>query len=366
MDEERARALLELAAGADAPRPRVNISTARRVGLHRIRVRRAGLAGGPAVAAVAAVALLSTVAAPAGQQHGHRGPAATATTVQAPKRFNPLIPYATFGWLPSGVRLRGGQTAPIRMFLTAGRGTNAWALTVYAAGRCHPGSTDLIRALRRHQHPVLTCILDNDASWSGQVTALARPVAGQHAFWTTRHGSLLWEFAPRSWAVLVLSRARTAQHQAIAIARHVQFGAAKSPSLRFPVQLTAVPAAWKVASTSFVADGSLLRASQFSVPGTGRPSFFSADLAQRTLSCYVYPDGESKVRRINGYLVTVTHLAASRGNPAVQQVCAAHAKGLFVFLSTYGHPKLTATAIFARHLRLLGRDQANWTTRPIR
>jgi hypothetical protein len=68
---------------------------------------------------------------------------------------------------------------------------------------------------------------------------------------------------------------------------------------------------------------------------------------------------------INGYRVMVNHLKAKHGDPPVQQVCAARADGLAVFISTYGkNPKPSAISIFA-HLRLLGTDPAHWTTQPL-
>jgi hypothetical protein len=74
-------------------------------------------------------------------------------------------------------------------------------------------------------------------------------------------------------------------------------------------------------------------------------------------SCYFYPNGQSTHRTINGIKVVVNHL-----DRETLQVCASHAHGLFVFVSTYGTQRPGAVSIFSHHLRLLGRDPAGWTT----
>jgi hypothetical protein len=111
----------------------------------------------------------------------------------------------------------------------------------------------------------------------------------------------------------------------------------------------------------------VLRVSQYSLTGSGRyaPNL-TADPATPSSSCYFYPGGQSARQTINGYRVTVNHLAAAPGNPPVQQVCAANADGLSVFISTYGrHAAPDAISIFADHTRLLGTNPAAWTTQPL-
>ena len=54
-------------------------------------------------------------------------------------------------------------------------------------------------------------------------------------------------------------------------------------------------------------------------------------------SCYFYPGGQSQHRTINGVTAVVTRRGPFRGSPATFQVCAAHAHGLSVFISTYGN-----------------------------
>jgi hypothetical protein len=49
-----------------------------------------------------------------------------------------------------------------------------------------------------------------------------------------------------------------------------------------------------------------------------------------------------------------------------RQLCAAHADGLFVFVSEFGaRPPVSPVAMFRHHVRLLGPDPASWTRTPI-
>jgi hypothetical protein len=93
---------------------------------------------------------------------------------------------------------------------------------------------------------------------------------------------------------------------------------------------------------------------------------FTTDPATPRSSCPFYPGGQSVREVIGGYRVIVNHIAAQRGNPALQQICAADADGLFVFISENGqHPAVGVVSLFTRHLRLLGTKPANWTAVPI-
>jgi DNA-directed RNA polymerase specialized sigma24 family protein len=160
---------------------------------------------------------------------------------------------------------------------------------------------------------------------------------------------------------------RAALADVVEVADHVRYGVATRPSIEFPVQLTGLPAASRVADMYFVSDAGVLRASQYSLTGSGPylPDI-TVDPATARSSCSFTP-GQSARRTIGGYRVTVNHIKPARGNPPVQQVCAPDADGLMVFISTYGrHATPNAISIFAQHTRLLGTNPADWTTRPLR
>jgi hypothetical protein len=66
---------------------------------------------------------------------------------------------------------------------------------------------------------------------------------------------------------------------------------------------------------------------------------------------------------INGYRVVVKRMTI--GGLPRQQVCAAHADGLWVDIIEFGrHPAIGVASLF-KHLRLLGTNPANWTSNPI-
>ena len=82
--------------------------------------------------------------------------------------------------------------------------------------------------------------------------------------------------------------------------------------------------------------------------------------------CYAAPNSVSRHRIINGYKVVVSDFTARQGFPASQQLCGADADGLHMYIATSrGSGVPTAAGIFAHHLRLLGTNPANWTTKPL-
>jgi hypothetical protein len=371
MDESRARALLEQAAGIEMAPSRVDVGLALRQGRTRLRRRRVGLASGPA-AAVAGVAVIIAAIGPFGAGTASKGNAATsphaATSrrLTPPRRFNPLIPYVSFGWLPRGSSLEGGQLASTYAYLVAGP-SGRWGLTVYAAGRCDLTTKQVLRQLREHRQPKLNCTTSPSSGWVGQIVTIVPPVDRHSAFLISSGPTLVWEYARGSWAALAYPRGRAGLSRAEKVADYLRYGVATKPSIEFPVQLTGLPAASRVYSTYFVPYRGVLRVSQYSLvgAGTGMPNL-TTDPATKSSSCYFYPGGESVRETINGYHVVVNHIPGHGGAMPVQQVCAARADGLSVFVSTYGkHDRPDAIAIFARHTRLLGTNPADWTTAPL-
>ena len=102
MDEAGARALMERLSATEQPPSRVDIGLARQRGGTLLRRRRWALAGAPLLAAGAVVALVLGIGAITGGGGGPRIPSVpSAPALRHP--FNPLAPYAAFGWLPKGV-----------------------------------------------------------------------------------------------------------------------------------------------------------------------------------------------------------------------------------------------------------------------
>lgn len=365
MDEARVRGLLELAAATEAPPSRVDVELARGRGRRKLR-RRATLAGAPAVAVIAVLVAALAVSGSGGAAPGRGKAPATHGQVAAPRRFSLLSPYAAFGWLPAGESLDGGTDSPTNVYLTAGPGPS-WALTVYTAGFCNLTSAQVLRQLGLHQRPQLDCSDSAGGTVYPVTSAAAARVDGHTAFWTAGHVYLIWQYADRGWAALEPPKS-AATRTVIRIARGVRYGAAGSP-VEFPVQLVGMPTGWALAYVHFAADAGVLRASEYQLTGTGPGAdspMLTTDPATAGSSCYYYPDGQSARRTINGYQVTVNHIPASDGRVPVQQVCAPNADGLMVFVSTYGsHAAPDAVSIFGRHMRILGTNPADWTTKPL-
>ena len=75
-------------------------------------------------------------------------------------------------------------------------------------------------------------------------------------------------------------------------------------------------------------------------------------------------DRGSKSTTINGYRVVLKRFHI--GGLPVQELCGAHADGLWFDIQVFGaHPSIDVTSLFRDHMRLLGTNPANWTTKPI-
>lgn len=364
MVESQLRELYEQLASSEPPPSRADVGLAVSRGRRRFRVRRAGIASVPAVAAAAiagvilAVGAVPGIPARVGTTPSPGSSPRTAQPAQAPSRFNPLIPYASFGWLPATQAIVSGGTGRTQMYLNAGPhpGKTVWSLTLYSADRCK------LSAAQKE----MDCTYGAGGGQTASITGRAPAVRGHRAFWAG--GSLIWQYARGGWALLNYG----ARHDALNVAAHVRYGVGAAPHIVFPAQLTGVPRIWQVSSVAYLPDGGVLRASQYSLTagavalaaGSGEfrndiPSL-DTDPATSHSSCHFYPNGQSTRRVIAGYKVTVNRL------PGEQQLCAAHADGLAVFISEVGrHFAIGVVALFEHHLRLLGINPANWTAVPI-
>jgi hypothetical protein len=67
---------------------------------------------------------------------------------------------------------------------------------------------------------------------------------------------------------------------------------------------------------------------------------------------------------INGYRVVLKRLRI--GGLPVQELCGAHADGLWFDIQVFGaHPTIDVASLFKDHMRLLGTNPVNWTRNPI-
>lgn len=334
-----------------------------------------------AAAAVTAVAL-ATAAAP-GRPAGI-APVRPAAVV--PQQFSPFIAYAAFGWLPAGYKLLFGGTTRGSTYQVAGRPglvTRPWYLLAYPAGGCQ--LTKARGLMCKAYYPFGPLAL----------TSRAPDINGHRAYWATAYASqrpyraLAWQYAPGSWAVLELGKWKPLdthwRQVAVKAASDVRFGVHAAPPVAFPIQLTGLPASWRLISgvrawmpywngVTYRHHGHVLYASQWSVStgsaSTGpraRPFLtFTIGLAGQQGSCRVAAQGPPVHEVVNGYPVIVT-----RG-PYGQTLCAANAGGLSVQIEERSNrpgadlASVDVVGLFARHLQLLGTSPAHWATQPIR
>jgi hypothetical protein len=370
--ESQVRTLFNQIAEGEAGPSRVDTQLLLRRGRARLRWRRACLAGAPVLAAATTAAVLLAVAA--GPFRVGPGPAAAGGPA-APRQFNPVIPYVSFGWLPTGASLYSGDNRPTQVFLAA----KGWWLNVYARGQCHltppPGAL---------QCPYQG--LDRTAA-RFKITGRAPAVDGHRAFWAT--AGLVWQYARDGWAALTWPGSapgvRTprqvmirTQHEAIKIAGHVRYGAATTPLL-FPARLTGLTPQWQISDVYYEPYDRVLRADSYML--TTRNSRYLrhvGDLGVWTNAPYIQlhpaprfgtctphdPASQNTSEIINGYRVVVKRMPI--GGVPQQELCAAHADGFWLSIIEFGaHPSIEAASLFRHHVRLLGTNPANWTRHPL-
>jgi hypothetical protein len=361
--EPQIRALFaEIAVGEPAC-SRVDPRLARRRGRARLRWRRACLAGSSVLAA-AAVAALAVVLGPV--RPGSGPPAAGPA---APRQFNPLIPYASFGWLPAGESFVSGGVTPAESYMDAGHIGPEWSLDVYARGQCHlTGSAGGL----------------NCPGSKLQISQRAPDIAGHRAFWTGP--GIAWQYARGGWAWLSIPAANLSAvlhskhllHEVLKIAGHVRYDV--TTPLVFPARFSGLPSQWQVHNISYyVPDRGLLRADEYMLttsssrfhPHVGDlgvwtdAPYIIAHPAPRGGTCTPHdPSSQNTPLTINGYRVVLKRFHI--GGLPVQELCGAHADGLWFDIQEFGaHPSINVASLFKDHMRLLGTNPANWTSKPI-
>jgi hypothetical protein len=211
MDESAVRELLDLAVrDDDAPPCQFSVGLARRRGRQRLRLLRVYLPGAAPVAAAVAVALVLTLSAGLRGGSGLKGskPAAQAPVV-APRSFNPLVPYVSFGWLPagfSGTAAAGASdestnTSVTLQALAPVADGRMVVVSVDAAGACSVGSAAATKFAAAAPLGALTCTgaADGSGSRSAALASAAPDVNGRPAYWTPL-GALEFQYAPAAWA----------------------------------------------------------------------------------------------------------------------------------------------------------------------
>lgn len=379
MLEEDIKSLYDRMADMDQPPSSISIPGARRAGRVRLTRRRVAAVATPVLAAVAVIAIALTASiqgGPHGTQPtgGLHGTPPTGSAQRAPQYFNPLRPYARFGWLPpqSPSFPADGEVISQRM-MSLGYPSGAF-LALYAAGACHLTGHTLNCSPSGNRYPLGRNIAQGD----GHPAYWTAPQKARSPFPGTSPGQLAWQYAVGGWAVLdyAASGHASAINDAVKIADHVRFGYRGEPAIRFPVQLTDVPANWQVNCVATSLLGHVMYATS-DVVTAGRvtgsicgdnkplnaPHFDAGQGAKNQCGDFSHAEGaHSKPEVINGYQVV---LITDKKFWPNHELCADDAAGTFVWIAIGADPTLSPASIFAHHLRLLGSNPAKWTTKPI-
>jgi hypothetical protein len=367
MLENDLQAMFEWQASSDQPPAEISVPAARRRAQVHRRRRRVATIGSPMVAAAAAVAIGLSLSAVSGVA-GTKPPSTAQHSELAPTQFNPLVPYATFGWMPVSQWGIAGDSYPTELDLavidTQGPASSPVRLYVYAARQCALTITRL------------TCGSEpNNTAVAASVSSQGPVINGHASYWVRvirmefccvfDPRVLAFQYGRRGWALLEYPDQATA----ISIAQHVRFG--QTAHVRFPVRLAHLPRQWNtIQMVSYTrTSGSLLSGDELmldqlpaEVTPTG-PYFVHALYVSPGVPGY--PQDVCKrlgptCQVIDGYRVTLSQLRS--GN----DLFAGDADGLWLNLMVNGpNPAPSAAEVFAHHLKLLGPDPANWTTTPI-
>jgi hypothetical protein len=368
MTEPQVRAAFKQLADGGADTSGIDTQRALRRGRARLRWRRVGLAGAPVLAAAVAAAVAVTVSVNPFQS-GAASPAAAVGGPAAPRAFNPLVTNVAFGWLPAKDSLVSGGVYPAEAIAEASH----WSVGVFARGRCHVTGSGLACRGANGQFKL-------------RFDARAPSVHGHRAFWAGADPNLVWEYARGGWAALgvpegsfsELRQHKAIEAQALKIARNLQVGA--TTPLMFPARFTGLPSSWQVGSVSFYhPEGGVLLAQEYLVSNPA--SAFDrhiGDLGVWRNAPYVVVEPAPKGgtcspndpayhhtnETINGFHVVVK----TRTDQGMrrQELCGAHADGLYVDIQEFGaHPSINVATLFGKNLHLLGANPANWTHQPL-
>jgi hypothetical protein len=388
LDEHAVRTLLHEAARTPEPPSAVDVDAARRRGSRQLRVRRAALP----VLAVAALAAALTV--PGGLLSRHPERTVASPAVDAPWQFNPLVPYASFGWLPAGyseslangIDVNQGATSATEFVSREAAAPAAGRLLylqVEARDMCAINTvTDLRAIIRAHGQDQVACI---DAAFT--VTGAAPDINGQPAFWTDHGSGVAWEYAPDAWAELSLSGLAggggqplppTAATRALLqkVAAHVAYGGTTPLTFAFRVS-GELPAGWQLWQASFGVSGGRM----FGTGITAGPSIDTSALtinASTVTAPAACDSGAGQPAYVNRLGVSWAYIVSSQPGDTQQRLCAtAPVDGLTGVNITMdisnpasgtplpGSAQLGGALGVLGRLLLLGPDPAAWITNPV-
>jgi hypothetical protein len=358
IDDAQLRLLLDRLEDPPEPPSTVNLAQALAAGRRKLRRRRIARVG----TSVLAIFTAAAIAVPAiGWLHHPTRPSVGPVTGQAPRSFNPLVPYAFFGRLPGGAREVAVTTSGIGVVRQVAEQPRAsLSLVVLSARACHLAGPLRYRYRTRPGGPLETGLAPQSIRCPSRLpfvgiprTALiaGAPRIGQaNAYWInnfsvsgTGQDALAWQYAARGWAFVTTAVSGSAGVQTYylspsmktrlhLLAKDVRFGG--TAPLRFPFRLTRVPAGWGVYKAS-IQD---LQAGQLTKLALGPADATSADLMvtwyrsrfrlNSRQSCGSSSPGERPVHLAGGVIgyLKMASWAPPRG-PEVQRLCVPNVRG---------------------------------------
>ena len=354
MDEAGVRTLLNRLADAEPPPARIDLDVAIAAGRRGRRWRRMRAGASALLAAGAAVAVVIALVGPARESAQRPAQQATGGAV-VPARFNPLVPYAAYGWLPPGfqVGVQGGTmsgSTPLELGLYAFSRVASIDVSVYPAGTCRvTGKAQLCSA-----YNTMSAVLSR-----------APDIHGHRAYWLLGAG-LTWEYAPGAWSVLRWANATmpwppsgSERATVLRVAAGVRYG--QTAPIRFPYWISGLVAPWRISSVGYtllagrpVAQTLEVRNGPSDTSGVDYLDVEFTPAAHSDWSCPAEPVQHVTIDGVAAVLVT------SRSS---ELVCFPDWRGLRLSVMTEAvetpHPDDALT--IARKLHPIGPDPADWT-----
>jgi hypothetical protein len=401
LDEYGLRALLEEVSADELPPVRVSAELAASTGRRRLRWRRVYLPGvAPLAAAVAVAVIVGLLSATGADLHQpDTGPAPAAPLRAVPTRFSPLVPYASFGWLPPGFTT--GGLGNQRMLNTAYQTQTAsgprgreLSLAVYAGPCQFTGTYVPSTPHRRMSFPHgLTCPYSPPLPLRGP----AAPVNGHPAYWGGETQlALVWEYGKNAWAELTPGGepaswtgrtslgGRTVYPSAATaamldkVAARIRYGI--HPSVRYGFTVSGVPRSWLAPGQVTLDDVASIGSTLANVGWQAGPAAdrwaMDISVAPARLSTKLCGFGPGRYSHLglDGVRAAVSNWNYG-GHVYREELCAKDVRGLQVHIVVeLGYQDdlvrlLPAGQVWdlqtlVQHLHLLGPDLARWVTSP--
>lgn len=400
MDENEVRALLEPLADDPVPPSRVDLRQVLHRGRRRRRWRRLYLPGLAPVAAAAAVAMI-VAGVPFGLGSGPRSPhsARSFRQVVAPRRFDPAVPYAFFGWLPPGLSASGAkfvaaggsdeQDTSMETLQAAASADGGIELTVNTAGNCHlissagrrvPGSLRCAEGVPPTPVASAPSVNGRPAFWASyrfanpsSISAPGRKAPGGQAGRRAPR-ALVWQYGNDAWAVLGhwglgTKSTNLPDSVLLRVARQVRYGGTEHEVFGF--RLSGVPAGWQSAGDTQFAIINGVLAGNYSALGPAGDRY-RLTIENHPAGWPVNHCDYAHNRLFRRVTIDGAQAVLENQQSAGPSLCFNDLHGIYLALilrvrtgkaapgsGGYG----SVMAVF-RHMQLLGPDPARWTTNP--